>query len=108
MMERVLNTDAQYCRVSGICGRSLVAAFSPSFENVRNPAKYCSGCMTLSAADAMAAGLAMALRIFSQEGPFNDADTSGSDTFFGIGKYDCRNHHLIRSYLVSLLKPCRR
>ncbi|KAG1793312.1 uncharacterized protein HD556DRAFT_1308740 [Suillus plorans] len=36
------------------------------------------------AMDAMAAGLAMALRIFLQEGPFNDADTSGSDTFFGI------------------------
>ncbi|KAG1811059.1 hypothetical protein EV424DRAFT_1349769 [Suillus variegatus] len=46
--------------------------------------EYCSGCMTLSATDTMAAGLAMALRIFLQEGPFNDADTSGSDTFFGI------------------------
>jgi hypothetical protein len=32
--------------------------------------------MTLSAVDTMAAGLAMALRIFSEEAPFNDADTS--------------------------------
>jgi hypothetical protein len=62
----------------------------------------------LSATDTMAAGLAMTLRIFSEEGPFNDADTSGSDRFFGIGEYDCRNHHLIRSYLMSLLKPSQR
>jgi hypothetical protein len=107
-MERVLNMDAQYCSVSGICGRSLVTAFSLRFEKVRNPAKYCSGCITLSAADTMAAGLAMALRIFSEEGPFNDADTSRSDRFYGIGEFDCRNHHLIRSYLMSLLIPCRR
>jgi hypothetical protein len=64
--------------------------------------------MTLSAADAMAAGLAIAFRIFSEEGPFNDADTSGSDRFYGIGEFDSRNHHLITSYLVALLKPCRR
>jgi hypothetical protein len=108
MMERVLNTDAQYCRVSGICGRSLVTAFSPRLEKVRNPAKYCSGCITLSATDAMAAGLAMALRIFSEEGPFNDADMSGSDRCYGIGEFDCRNPHLVRSHLVSLLIPCRR
>ncbi|KAG2356326.1 hypothetical protein BDR07DRAFT_1380860 [Suillus spraguei] len=31
--------------------------------------------MTLSAADVMAAGLAIAFRIFLEEGPFNDADT---------------------------------
>jgi hypothetical protein len=108
MMERVLNTDAQYCRVSGICGRSLLTALCPRFDMVRNPAKYCSGCMTLSAADAMAAGLAMALRIFSEEAPFSDADTSGSDRFCWIGELDCRNHRLIRSYLVCLLKPSRR
>jgi hypothetical protein len=72
------------------------------------PCKYCSGCMTLSAADAMAAGLAMALRIFLEEGPFNDADMSGSDRCYGIGEFDCRNPHLVRSHLVSLLIPCRR
>ncbi|KAG2354911.1 hypothetical protein BDR07DRAFT_1493927 [Suillus spraguei] len=32
----------------------------------------------------MAASLAIALRIFLEEGPFNDADTSGSDRFYGI------------------------
>jgi hypothetical protein len=108
MMERVLNTDAQYCRVSSICGRSLLTALCPRFDMVRNPTKYCSGCMTLSAADAMAAGLAMALRISSEEGPFNKADTSGSDRFFWISEFDCRNHHLIRSYLMSLLIPSQR
>jgi hypothetical protein len=38
--------------------------------------------MTLSTVDVMATSLAMALKIFSEEGPFNDADTSGLDRFF--------------------------
>ncbi|KAG1749478.1 hypothetical protein EDB19DRAFT_1904594 [Suillus lakei] len=57
---------------------SLPSAFSPRLAKAHNPAQYCSGCITLSAAVAMAAGLAMALRMFSEEGPFNDADTSRS------------------------------
>jgi hypothetical protein len=57
----------------------LLSAFSLRLAKARNPAQYCSGCMTLSAAVAMAAGLAMAFRIFSEDAPFNDADTSGSD-----------------------------
>jgi hypothetical protein len=79
MTERLLNTDAQYWRVSDIFGSSLLCAFSPRLAKVRKPVQYCSGCITLSAAVAMAAGLAMALRIFSEDAPFNDADTSGSD-----------------------------
>jgi hypothetical protein len=94
-MERVLNTDAQYWRVSDIFGSSLLSALSPRADMVRNPAKYCSGCITLSAAVAMAAGLAMASRMLSEDGPFNDADTSGSDTSYGIRESNCRNHHFM-------------
>jgi hypothetical protein len=95
MMERVLNTDAQYWRVSDILGSSLLSAFSLRADMVRNPAKYCSGCITLSAAVAMAASLAMALRMLLEDGPFNDADTSGSDRCYGIRESNCRNHHFM-------------
>ncbi|KAG1735570.1 uncharacterized protein EDB91DRAFT_1083658 [Suillus paluster] len=40
--------------------------------------------MTLSAAEAIAAGLAIALRISSECGPFNKVDTSGSETVYRI------------------------
>jgi hypothetical protein len=63
--------------------------------------------MTLSAADAMAAGLAMAFRICSAHGTFSDADTSGSDRYCDIGEFHYRNHHLIKSHLVPLLIPCQ-
>jgi len=88
MMERVLNTNAQYWRVSDIFGSSLPSAFCLRLAKAHNPAQYCSGCITLSATDAMAAGLAMDFRIFSEDGPFNDADTSGSDRFYGIGEFN--------------------
>lgn len=78
MTERLLNTVAQYWRVSDIFGSSLLRAFSPRLAKVRNPAQYCSGCITLSAAVAMAAGLAIAFRISSEDAPFNDAETAGS------------------------------
>jgi hypothetical protein len=108
MMERVLNTDAQYWRVSDIFGSSLPSAFCPRLAKAHNPAQYCSGFITLSATDAMAAGLAMDFRIFLEDGPFNDADTSRSNRFYGIGEFNYRHHHLIRSYLVPLLIPCQR
>jgi hypothetical protein len=95
MMERVLNTDAQYWRVSDIFGSSLLSAFSPRAEKAYNPANYCSGCITLSASVAMAAGLAMALRMLLEDGPFNDADTSRSDRYYGIGESNCWNHYFM-------------
>ncbi|KAG2031362.1 hypothetical protein BDR03DRAFT_986456 [Suillus americanus] len=75
----LLNIVAQYWRVSDIFGSFLLPALSLRLAKACNPVQYCWGCITQSATVAMAAGLTMALRMFLEDGPFNDADTSGSD-----------------------------